>query len=1107
MKVASALGGRLDFQDSRSGQPGSAAVWRWKIAILCLAAIAIAAVQALGSHAGHVRRADSLERAQAAAQREARVLGMLWRQTLGQIGVLQDTAGALSRALARGDAGAASTIREQLDTILAVEPKGDISQVGAIGADGMLMWSTQKQDQSGPLDLSQREHFRVFADPTLQEFISQPVLGKLSHQWTVQFARAVRGEQGQLIAVTVVSYRSDAPRRFLASLALGDAPIYAIWRNDGTPLGLSPAQEIRDGLRSRFAGRCPSGSLLLDQGLSHTDGQNRIFAGECLDGTGTFVSVGLSEAVWMAGAEATVAMIHRGTTALTVLVLLAAALGVRIVHQSAVSRDARLREKALQADQNLFRDLLGNVGDTLLKSIGPDLRIEYVSPGVRNLLGIAPDELTGKSFKVLVHPGDQAVVNARFSHLTAGQGGGRAEYRFIRPDGTLIWVEAESVAVPGPDGMAIYSALRDVTERHGARVALEEAKADIDAILALSPGVLSRYHVDAAGNRRLLYVSPSVERISGFTPAEAMGAQGFDTIVPGGLFERAGAALAASLEPGRATVDFASRHKDGTARMRRAYIQRLEHPDGQREEVWYVVDITQLHAAEQARHEAEQRLAELVERSPAILFQYVVEADGTERQIYSSPNMVRLSGYPAAFLEQPDAWRRYAGEEAAQRWPGVRARIIASGAGQWEYKIICADGREVQVLSSCRAEPHGDGAWLLTGSLIDVTAQRDAEQQLEHARRDLEAAIDAGPGALLRVRLDPSARPLVLSASRAVERMTGYTLAEVTAPGWLDTAIDPASADAAAQCVHKCLTFQPCAVELRMLTRPGDWRWMEWSLRPQERLADGGAIVVAYMLDVTQKKDQDTRMLHSAKLATLGELTTSLAHELNQPLAIMSMAAENAKLDLANPARAGSVMARLDRIHTQALRASKLIDHLRVFGRSQEGGTSPVLVDDVLSGALLLASAKLRNCGLTVEPPGASGLPAVQGNLLLLEQVMLNLISNACDAYEMAFPPVPPDRRLLKIDAFVRDGRIVITVADKAGGIPATVIDHVFEPFFTTKTASKGTGVGLSFCYGVITDMSGTLQAYNADGGAVFEIVLPMAGAALTESAALALPQ
>jgi C4-dicarboxylate-specific signal transduction histidine kinase len=217
-----------------------------------------------------------------------------------------------------------------------------------------------------------------------------------------------------------------------------------------------------------------------------------------------------------------------------------------------------------------------------------------------------------------------------------------------------------------------------------------------------------------------------------------------------------------------------------------------------------------------------------------------------------------------------------------------------------------------------------------------------------------------------------------------------------------------------------------------------------------------------------------------------------MAHELSQPLASIALAAENALTVLAaSPAETALVAQKLERISQQAARAAKLIDHMRFFGRRENGTAQPIDLSTALDGALLILDARLRRAKIEIVRDIASDLPQVSGTLVLVEQVMINLITNACDACKAARPALPKERRRIEVTAFAKGGTVVLIVADHAGGIPEADLPKVFQPFFTTKPAGEGMGLGLSISYGIVSDMGGTMIACNGQDGAVFELRLP----------------
>lgn len=236
------------------------------------------------------------------------------------------------------------------------------------------------------------------------------------------------------------------------------------------------------------------------------------------------------------------------------------------------------------------------------------------------------------------------------------------------------------------------------------------------------------------------------------------------------------------------------------------------------------------------------------------------------------------------------------------------------------------------------------------------------------------------------------------------------------------------------------------------------------------------------------------QLAQASKLAQLGELATGMAHELNQPLTAITLAAQNAQRQLKRETPDITALSgRLDRIIAMAGRASTVIDHMRIFGRMGGEATGPISVTAALRGARDLLAFKLERHRIQVEEILPEQLPPVIGQAVPLEQVLVNLIANACDAYGELPTGEAASPRLVTIAALVAGDRVRITVRDAAGGIPPDVLPRIFAPFFTTKPVGQGTGLGLSISYGIINDMGGTLTAASADGGSTFTITLPVA--------------
>jgi C4-dicarboxylate-specific signal transduction histidine kinase len=235
-------------------------------------------------------------------------------------------------------------------------------------------------------------------------------------------------------------------------------------------------------------------------------------------------------------------------------------------------------------------------------------------------------------------------------------------------------------------------------------------------------------------------------------------------------------------------------------------------------------------------------------------------------------------------------------------------------------------------------------------------------------------------------------------------------------------------------------------------------------------------------------RDKQEQLVQAGKLATLGELTTGVAHELNNPLNNIGLFIGNVidhiELGRVDPER---IKGDLGRAVEQVRKATEIITHLRTFGRPAPVQLERVDVDDVITRSLSLMQEQLRMRAIDVSVHRTGDLH-VLGNAIQLEQVFINLLTNARDALADA------DRREVAITAAEEGEKVGISVSDTGPGIPPEVAQRIFDPFFTTKEVGGGTGLGLSITYSIVKEHGGQVWVDGRPGeGAVFHIELPRA--------------
>jgi two-component system sensor kinase FixL len=263
--------------------------------------------------------------------------------------------------------------------------------------------------------------------------------------------------------------------------------------------------------------------------------------------------------------------------------------------------------------------------------------------------------------------------------------------------------------------------------------------------------------------------------------------------------------------------------------------------------------------------------------------------------------------------------------------------------------------------------------------------------------------------------------------------------------------------------------------------------------------SDGSAKqVLGASTDITQRKqaeiqlrEQRAELAHVARISTMGELAASLAHELNQPLtAILSNAQAALRFLSGRPADIEEVRETLQDIVKDNSRAGEVIRRIRALVKKEVIELVSVdmvnLVREV--AALVHSDAIILNVKLVVET--TDSLPAVQGDKVQLQQVVLNLLLNAFDAMKES----PPAERQVKLSIARNDaGSIETAVSDRGPGLSSDKLDKIFEPFYTTK--GEGLGMGLSICRSIIEAHGGRLWAENnLDRGATFYFTLPVEG-------------
>jgi len=257
-------------------------------------------------------------------------------------------------------------------------------------------------------------------------------------------------------------------------------------------------------------------------------------------------------------------------------------------------------------------------------------------------------------------------------------------------------------------------------------------------------------------------------------------------------------------------------------------------------------------------------------------------------------------------------------------------------------------------------------------------------------------------------------------------------------------------------------------------------------------------VLLVTINDITKRLETEQHMIHASKMATLGEMSTSIAHELNQPLSVIKSSSSFCMKKMRKNEKIEKEIFHklISKIDSNVDRAEKIIHHMRQFARKSEIKLARTNVNTVLQRTFEMFNQQLKVHGIDVVWEKNEALPDILADPDRLEQVFVNLVINAKDAIEEKWEKKGMDQGdndRITIITKVTNDTVFIEIHDTGVGIQKEAADKLFEPFFTTKEVGKGTGLGLSITYGIVKECSGEIQvAQGKHKGAIFVLSFPV---------------
>jgi PAS domain S-box-containing protein len=716
-----------------------------------------------------------------------------------------------------------------------------------------------------------------------------------------------------------------------------------------------------------------------------------------------------------------------------------------------------------------------------------------------------------------IHPGDQTKWRDSIDRAIGEKSDYEMQYRILLPSGSLKYIQTVGHPVLNASGdlVQFVGSATEVTERKQAEDALRRSESSLHEAQKL--GQLGSWIWDRSSGT--VFASPELLRIIGVNPEEKSRTRGM--MIEVGDRE----AFGRHVHPGdRLGLDEIAR-KAVTEKKDWEFEYRIVLPNGSMrfvhtrgrpvfddvgelvEYIGTMMDITERKQAEVALRRSEGYLAEAQRLTRTGSWAWNV---ATRQSVYWSQENYRLFGFdPEGGIPPDEAFYARIHPEDRDR---VRRDVFLERPDEGshfdvDFRIVFPEGAIKYVRSTGNPVRNPSGELIeYVGTSIDVTERKRVEEERERLLASERAAFTEAVAAQQRFRdLVNSVEGIVWEAdvpscqflfiSKQAERVLGYPVERwLSEPGFWQEHVHPEDREWAVQfCQNATAEKRDHEFEYRMIAADGSVVWLRDLITV---VVEGDRVtrVRGVMVDLTNRKlaedalrQAQADLAHVSRVTTMGELTVSLAHEVNQPIAAAVTNANTCLRWLASgtpnieEARAAAM-----RIVKDGTRAGEIISRIRMLFTKGTAQHELIDVNEVIGEMIVLLRAETARHSISVRTELAADLPQVMGDRVQLQQVLMNLMINGVDAMQDA----DGTRELAIKSQRTENDEVTVSVIDTGVGLPTQQAEQIFNAFFTTKP--NGTGMGLRISRSIIESHGGRLWADdNSPRGATFHFTLP----------------
>jgi PAS domain S-box-containing protein len=405
-------------------------------------------------------------------------------------------------------------------------------------------------------------------------------------------------------------------------------------------------------------------------------------------------------------------------------------------------------------------------------------------------------------------------------------------------------------------------------------------------------------------------------------------------------------------------------------------------------------------------------------------------------------------------------------------------RALAGETQRYETRIVNHRTSEERDVAVASAPFRMNGEIIGTvATMRDITESKRAQDTLARSEARYRHLVESASDAI--VTLDANGR--FTTVNHAAENISGFKRDELVGQ-WFAPMLPDDDLPKALGHFQRALAGETGLFETMFLRKDGEVRMISVTYSTPQKDEE----VLCLIRDVTDQKMLQEQLIQSEKMSAIGQLVSGVAHELNNPLAGISAFAQ---LLLAEKRFPPDQRTAAETIYSEARRASRIVQNLLTFARQHKAEKGPTEINQVLDDTLELRGYELRVRGIDVRREYDESLPDTMADAHQLQQVFLNLMTNA----EQAMEQRDGHHHRLTVRTRRSGESIRIEIEDTGAGIPANLIERIFNPFFTTKPTGSGTGLGLSISLGIVREHEGRIWAENPpQTGARFVVEIPI---------------